>query len=299
MVSRSKYFGLLLCMAVTFIFSLHYMVAKIVLDAGVSPFALSAWRGLVGGGLLLFLFRQQISTTVLKHNAFSILFIAFLGFFINQLLFMKGLSLTTPLNASLVSNTIPIVSAVVAFAIGLERMTLKKLTGIVLTFSLVTYLLLSKQETSTSHGLNTGDFLIFLNVLAFCLAFVLGKKLLKQNFPYELLTGSMLFIGGLMMSTLAGQEMTQLYHYATENSVHLFHIIFEILISTSVVYLLNIKALQLMTVTKVSFFIYLQPIITGVSHFFMNGEAPPLKLYLVFLGILIGGYLVVLDKGDT
>lgn len=294
-----RFVGIFLCLIVTTIFSFHYIVAKTILTAGVSQFALSSWRGLLGGGLLLIIFRKKLSLKVIKDNWLSLFFISFLGFFINQILFMKGLSLTSSLNVAVISNTIPIITAVFAFLVGIEKITIRKAIGIFITFSLVSYLIMGKHDNGPGNNIfNFGNSLILLNVIAFCFAFVLGKKLLKADFPYELLAGLMLFGGGVMMIFVAQEKMMDIYQYSSEGVLNFSRVVFEILVSTSVVYLLNIKALQLMNATKVSFFIYLQPIITGVSDFVINGNAPRMELYFVFAGILVGGYLVVLQRTE-
>jgi len=298
-MKHKKLYAIFLCTLVTTIFSFHYIVAKLILTAGVSQYSLSAWRGLLGGGILLIIYHKKISLKIIKENVFVLFMVAFLGFFINQILFMKGLSLTTPLYVAIISNTIPIITAIFAFVVGLERPNMKKIIGILITFSFVSYLIIEKQNGHTADGFfNLGNTLILLNVIAFSLAFIFGKKLLKKDFPYELLTGIMLFGGGIMMSLVAQERMSDIITYATANTLNFSYIIFEILISTSIVYLLNLKALQLMDITKVSFFIYLQPIITGIGDFIINGHKPGPELYFVFIGILIGAYLVVMQKSD-
>ncbi|MBL6990705.1 MAG: DMT family transporter [Bacteriovoracaceae bacterium] len=296
---KQSLYGTVLCIIVTTIFSFHYIAAKHILASSVSPFALSAWRGLVGGGLILFYFRKKFtSKDIFKGNVVSICLMAFLGFFINQIFFMKGLKLTTPLNTAIISNTIPIVTLLFAGLLGIEKVTTKKVVGIGATFLLVSYLIISGNGNETVYFFNLGNLLILLNVMAFCLAFVLGKKVLKNNFPFELLTGLMLFGGGFLMVFIANKHMVDIYNFASGSLNNTLLVLFEIIISTSIVYLLNLKALQLMNATKVAFFIYLQPIITGISDFFIRGSIPQTELFFIFPGILVIGFLVVSQKSE-
>ncbi|MCO4754643.1 MAG: DMT family transporter [Bacteriovoracaceae bacterium] len=290
---NGKYLALIGCAMVSCIFAIHYLVAREILDQGVSPYALSAWRGLVGGGLILIFFYKRINIDQTIKNIMPLLSLAFLGFFINQVFFMKGLKLTSSLNVALLSNTLPVISFVFATMTGQEEATRRKLIGVGLSFILVSILVINQGAHTFVEIINKGNFFILLNVLAFCGAFILGKKILNQDFPFELLTGIMLFFGGMYMSILAGSEMVQLFTYANSGLFELGLVIFEILISTSFAYLLNLWTLKQLDVTKVTFFIYLQPIIASTGAFLTKGIVPQSSSLLIFAGIMLSGYLVL------
>lgn len=55
-----------------------------------------------------------------------------LGVAFNQLLFVKGLSLTTVINATLLGTTIPVFTLVVSIAFGYDNISLRRTLGIVL-----------------------------------------------------------------------------------------------------------------------------------------------------------------------
>ena len=63
-----------------------------------------------------------------------------LGVVINQLLFVKGLSLSTAINATLLTSTIPVVTLVVSIALGYDRASLRHVFGIALAAAGVIYL---------------------------------------------------------------------------------------------------------------------------------------------------------------
>ncbi len=293
----SKTLAIILCLVVTSIFSFHYLIAKQILSAGVSPYSLSSWRGLLGGGILLLFFHKKVNLEILIKNKWVLASVAFLGFFINQIFFMKGLSLTTPLTASILTNTIPIVTSVIAFLFGLEKSSKRKSIGVAISFIFVC-IFIFKGSTENIYFYNIGNTYIFLNVLAFCVAMVLGKKLLTQNFPYEVLTATMLFGGGILMAFMAGSSMLDMYNYAIIGKIELLNVLFEILVSTSIVYLLNLKALSILSATKVSIFIYFQPMITAASDYFIYNNGQNLESFIYFCGIIIGAYLVVLQRSN-
>ncbi len=177
------------CILVALIFSFHYLAAKKVMGAGVTPYALSSFRGIGGGALILLMFRNKFSLPALKTSFLPVALMGFLGFFLNQIFFMNGLKMSTALNGALISNTIPVVSFIFAFFSGIEKGGIRKAIGVGLSFLCVTYLVL--HESSGSGGqnfFNMGNLLIFLNVIVFCAAFVMGKKVMNGDLSFEIIT---------------------------------------------------------------------------------------------------------------
>lgn len=286
-----------ICVLFNGLFSLHYIVAKEILGNDISIYSLSGWRGLVGGGLILLIFRKQIEWNMLKKHKFSFIFLGIMGFFLNQILFMQGLKMSTPLNAALISNTIPVVSFVYSVIFKVENLNFKKFTGILLSFILVTYLIISN-GAGDIHLMNRGNLLIFLNVFFFCGALVKAKSLLNAGIPFQIITGIMLFVGGFFMSLLAGPEFMDMYQYGSQSAIGLGYVFFEVIISTSVVYLLNLWSLKKLPVSTVTFFNYLQPLGASILSIIYYGHRPTIDLLFVYLGIIVGGFLVIKVKAN-
>tara|TARA_Y100000780_G_C13695863_1_gene422206 strand:- start:20016 stop:20885 length:870 start_codon:yes stop_codon:yes gene_type:complete len=286
------------CALVALIFSFHYIAAKEVMSAGITPYALSSFRGIVGGLLILLMFRKKIVVSHIRSNIVSILIMGFLGFFINQIFFMNGLKLSSALNGALISNTIPVVSFIFAFFAGVERGGLKKSLGVAISFSCVTYLVFNGSgDTGSVHNfLNMGNLYIFLNVVSFCAAFVLGKKVMNGDIAFEMITGLMLLFGGSLMLFVAREEMLDVLIYLQRGKKEFLLILFETIMSTSVVYYLNLWTLKKLNVSKVTFFAYLQPIITAIGEIFFLQKYPELIAIIPFVGILFGGVLILRDN---
>lgn len=284
------------CALVSAIFALHYAIAREILDSGVSPYALSSWRGIVGGALILLYFKDKLELRHVKTNFLPLLMVAFLGFFINQIFFMKGLKLTSTVNVALLSNTLPIISLLFALVTGQERATPPKIAGVTISFFLICYLILGNSKASSIEFLNLGNTLILLNVLAFCGAFIVGKRLLNKDFPFELLAGKMLLGGGILMLLMAKENMLDIPTYSALGLKEFLYVTFEIIISTSMAYLLNIWTLKQLDVTKVTFFIYIQPMIASIATFFMHGTTPAPQSWLIYAGIILSGFMVLRPK---
>ena len=288
---------IIICVVVTTIFSLHYLAASEILAQNVSPPSLSAWRGVLGGSLILLLTRQKLSWPNIVQNIVPLFLISFFGFFLNQILFMHGLRMSTPLNAALISNTIPVFSILFAIFIKLEHFGWRKFTGIILSFLFASYLVFSKNGTSHSGGMfHLGNLLILLNVISFSGAFIWAKRMMKNDFPFEVLTGIMLLLGGIMTSLYAWNQLFDLAFYSVKGWNNFLLFLFEVIFSTAIAYFLNLWTLKKFDASKVTFFIYLQPIITSIGYFILTGRPPPTFHLFVFGGICFGGYLILVPR---
>jgi len=279
----------IVCFLVALIFSFHYIAAKKILGEGVAPLCLAGCRGLFGGTFLLFLYRKKFNLGMIKKSFFSILIISFFGFFLNQILFMHGLSMTKPIYAALISNTIPVVILLLALLFKLENFSLKKSLLITISLILVCYLILFSETQNHSQIFSMGNLFIFLNVVLFSFSFIKSKKLLEQNFPYEILSGLTLFIGGSILTLITLPKMSTLETYLAQGHESYLLMIFEVFISTSLVYLLNAWTLSKLEASTVAYFTYFQPVLTAVLAFFLYQTTPQSSFLFIYTGILLCG----------
>ncbi|MEL7003711.1 MAG: EamA family transporter, partial [Bacteroidota bacterium] len=88
-------------LVVTLLYSANYSIAKFALPEYLEPFGFIIVRIFCAGALFwVFSLKDQKESIKDKKDYWLILICAFFGVAQNQLLFFKGLSLTTPINAS-------------------------------------------------------------------------------------------------------------------------------------------------------------------------------------------------------
>ncbi len=107
-------------------------LGKGVLMAGVSPLLLTDCR-MIGAAILfciisLFVKNEKVSPNDLLKMFFASLF----GIVINQSCFIWGLSLTSPINASIITTSLPILTMVLAAIVLREPITKLKVSGVFL-----------------------------------------------------------------------------------------------------------------------------------------------------------------------
>lgn len=288
---NKKILGGLCSLTVSFTFCLHFFVAKDVMKA-VPPIVLGGFRGVLGGLLLFMIFFANLKDRFTLKNLKMLLSIAFFGYFINQILFLNGLKLSSPLNTGVIMNTIPVVAALISMLFRVEIFAWRKIIGCFLGFSMILLLTLSTSDNKLS-GAKIGDLLIFTSVVTLCISTVLTKSLVKTGFPSPIISASMLFFGGLALCTLVTDQLYIIVDYAMLSQINLAKVIFEIVISTALTYLLSFKALQYLAPSQSMIFIYLQPLIIAGIDFLVFAKTPPLVLIPVLIGVVYSGYLVI------
>lgn len=288
---RKKILGGLCSLTVSFTFCLHFFVAKMVMQE-VPPIVLGGSRGLMGGLLLFMIYFADIKDNFTFKNLKMLLSIAFFGYFINQILFLSGLKLSSPLNTGVIMNTIPVVAASISMLFRVESFAWRKIIGCFLGFSMILWLTLSTSDKQLS-GAKIGDLLIFASVITLCVSTVLTKSLVKTGFPSPIISASMLFFGGLGLCLLASDQLVLVVDYASSSNWNLARILFEIVISTALTYLLSFKALKYLAPSQSMIFIYLQPLIIASIDFLAFAKTPPIILIPVLFGVVFSGYLVM------
>lgn len=286
----TRIISLIFCFLVTVIFSIHFVVAKEILK-GHHPLALTCLRGLIGGGIILILFHRHIKIDLIKNHLIKLFFIGFLGFFANQLFFMYGLKLTTALNASIITNAIPLVTSFIAISLGVEKLQLRRITGILIGFLCVLSLVLAHQNDLNVNFL--GDLLILGNIFIFSYAIILIKELTQKGIHYGVITAIMMLVGGICSSLVASRDAVDLLHWSFTGEREFLMFLFEVIVSTVIVYILNFYALKHLLPSQITIFIYLQPFITIISNYFILGTKPELQGWWAYIGILIGGLMVI------
>jgi drug/metabolite transporter (DMT)-like permease len=295
-MDKKKSLAIFYSFLVSLLFVLHFYVAKGVLSS-VSPQILGGFRGFLGGLVILLFQHKKIDFKAQQKFLKTYIVIAFFGFFINQILFLNGLKLSSPLNTSIIMNTIPLMTALIAMVFKIEVFKWMKLAGVLLGFSMVTTLALHSRggEINTSQ---LGDLYIFLSVLCLCIATNISKILFKKGGDPTLNSGTMLLFGGLALLIVGIADFMPMLEFTFSSIENFSKILFEVFFSTALTYYLSFQALKYLAPSQSMIFIYTQPIMTSTIDYFVYSKNIDLTILFIFVGILISGYLVVMSKSD-
>lgn len=274
---------------VALLYAINYIVAKEVMPEHILPFALIVVRAT--GATIIFwifsLFREW--EKIEKKDFITLFFCALFGVVINQLLFFKGLSITTPINASIILTTTPILVLIVSAVLLGEKITSQKLLGILLGIT-GAFFLMGGTKLNFSNQTVLGDILVFINAVSYGIYLVLVKPLMNK---YEAITiiRWVFLIGLFFIIPFGWSEFIEI------DWIHLpkfaYAIIIYIVVGvTFLVYLLNAWGLRYVNVSVVGFYIYLQPILTVLIASFLGKDSMSITKVIFSLMIFIGVYLV-------
>jgi drug/metabolite transporter (DMT)-like permease len=212
-----------------------------------------------------------------------------LGLVLNQLLFTKGLSLTTAINATLLSTTIPVFTLLVGVILRTDRATLRRLLGIGLAAGGVLYLI-GPGRAGFSSETRSGDLLIVANSFSYGAYIAVSKDLVRR---YNALTViAWIFVVGCVITIPAAAISLSTISLSSISWQVWLAILYIVLLPTAGAYYLNAWALARVAPSTVAVYIYLQPLIAFVLAPLILGE--PLSSRAIIASLLIFcGVLVV------
>lgn len=210
-----------------------------------------------------------------------------LGVVLNQFLFVKGLSLTTAINATLLGTTIPVFTLMVSLTFGYDQLSVRKALGIALAAAGVIYLLYP--ERSFTNDTAFGNLLIVLNSLAYGAYIAVSKDMIKRYGALSVLAWIFIF-GFIATLPIGGYAL----YGANLNKIGpgiWLAVLYIILVPTVGAYYLNAWALARVEPGTVAVYIYLQPLIAfALAPLILNEKWNPRTLIaslLIFAGVAV------------
>ena len=244
--------------AVQILFGTWPIFGKIVLRS-LSPASLVSLR--LTGAALLFALLQRKLTPLLKMPGKDIALLilcSMTGIVGNQFLYVTGLSLTTAINATLLSTTIPVFTLFVSILFSYDRLSLRRLIGIMLAAVGVIYLV-NPARADLSHQTTAGNLLLVGNALLYAVYIVISKDLFQRYGALNVITWIFL-VGSVITIPVGIYSLQQETLSAIGPGIWLLVAVI-IIFPTVGAYYLNAYALTKVPPSTVAVYIYLQPLI--------------------------------------
>jgi drug/metabolite transporter (DMT)-like permease len=221
------------------------------------------------------------------------------GVVANQLLFFRGLSLTSPVNASVIMITTPMLVLLVSLLIRTERATPYRIVGVLLGALGAALMILEGGDLSLSSDKSLGNLLVLLNATSYGIYLVLVRSMMGKY--SALFVTRWLFTLGVLPVIVVyfiefgfrpGEISSDLMVFLQLPFNIWLAVLYVVLGVTVLVYFLNVWAVEHVGPTVVGFYIYLQPIMAAFfAFFFQELDLTPEKLLYTAL-VFAGGYLV-------
>ena len=280
------------------IYGLNHTIAKGVMPTYIEPFGFIFLR--VFGAAVLFWGiswlgpKEKIATSDWPR----ILGCAIFGMAINMLFFFKGLSLSTPINSSVIVTLSPVMVLILASILIKERITLLKTLGIIVGLAgALVLVLFSTDSTGNAPNIPLGNILFIVNAFSYGLYLILVKPLTKKYHALTLMKW-LFFIGVLINFPITISEFTEV-NWTSLPFDAIWKMAFVVAGTTFSTYLLNIYALKQLSASTISVFIYLQPLI-AITYAILTG-ADELNMVKAVAAILVfvGVYMVTKKKTEV
>ena len=177
------------------IFGLLSPVSKALLDSGlISPAGLMMTRTAGAAAAFwtasLFVRREPVAL----RDRLSLFFAALLGIVLNQGSFILGVSMTSPIDTSVVTTTAPIFAMIIAALYLREPITGMKIAGVAIGAVGALMLIFSSPAAASSGGGSVGgDLLCMFAQLSYATYFVVFKGLIGRYGPGTLMKWMILF----------------------------------------------------------------------------------------------------------
>jgi drug/metabolite transporter (DMT)-like permease len=272
------------------IYALNYSVAKGLMPTFIHPLALVFSR-VIGAAILFWLLSLFVKTQkVEKKDMKRIALLALFGIVINQVFFIYGLSITTPINSSIIMISNPIMVFIFTLFILKERVTVLKVTGLMLAILGAVMILRYRGNFEVGSDTIAGDLMTLLNSASWAVFVVMVKPIMMK---YNTTTAMRwLFLFGSIFIVPIGLVETLHTNWEAFTGHAVFAIFFVIVATTFFAYFLNIYGLQELSPNTVSAYIYLQPFLASLFAILIGEDKlTPTKLLSGIL-IILGLYLV-------
>jgi drug/metabolite transporter (DMT)-like permease len=213
------------------------------------------------------------------------------GVSLNQFLFVVGLSRTSVAHAAIFANLSPFLVLLLASATGLEKMTVRKLVGVVVSLAGVVLLRVADPRPG-GESTFWGDFITFLGALAFAIFTVLGKPSAKRH--GSIAVNTVAYVGGaLLMAPVTVWEAVRFPLAAAPWSAWLA-VFYMALVPSVVCYLIYYYALARMTASRLSAYNYVLPVAATLLGVWSLGEH--VTMWAVAAGIVIFGGVYMVER---
>lgn len=283
---------------VNVIYAANYLIAKGIMPDYIGPSGFIFFR-VTGSVLLFILLGSFIKEKVDKKDFGRLILAGLFGVAINQLLFFNGLNLTSPINASIIMTSNPILVLIISHIMLKEVITKNKILGVLIGGLGAVFLLISTKQASTGHASFSGDLMVFINAMSYGVYLVIVKPLLAKYKPITVIMWVFIF-GWCFVLPFGINQALEVDWQSLPSSI-IWGVVYVIIFTTFLAYLFNIFALKIVSPSVASTYIYLQPVLAGLFSYLVdnylhneNGYSQDITWFklLCTLMIFTGVYLV-------
>lgn len=236
--------------------------------------------------------KKKYKIKIEKMDIIKLLILGLINIPINQFLFFQSISRTTAPNVSLAYALTPIFVFIIAFVYLKEKLSMKRLLGILIAVAGTVILLSEKGLKFTEDGIY-GDILALIASLSWAFYTIIGKQLIQKYNPIYI-TGLTMIIGFFLYIPIFLMMDVQ-FQNLTITPFNWLQLIYLGTFTSAIGYAIWYYALTKIDASKLSVFNNLQPALTAILSLLIFGT--PITTIFVIGGTLIIGGVFITQRG--
>jgi len=222
-----------------------------------------------------------------KKDIIPIFMLGFFGVMVYHLGLNYGEQYISPGAASLIIATIPVLVVIMALVFLKEKITSKKLLGVIIALcGVIIISVFGTYDTSIEINYIYGALTVFIAAVMGAFYTIAGKKLLERYTALSLTVYAML-LGSVALIPLLFLNPSITDQVATMSAYSWFAIVFLGVFSTVIGYVLWYVGLEIKSTSEVSVYLYAIPVLSTIISYFLFDD----KITMFFV---LGGILVVI-----
>jgi len=244
-----------------FFFATNLSLVKHISPSMIGPYGVNLLR--VGVTLVLFWLLWMFSKKdagIDRKDIPRFVVCALTGVVINQMLFIKGLTLTSTIHAALLMLITPLLISVLALWWLREKFTYIKLLGLLLGVGGALLLILSRDASGVASV--SGDLLILVNAISYAIYFIMVKPLTSRYTPLHVIRWVFTF-GFVLIVPFSWQDAQQAaWQSATLSQWSALASV--VICGTFLTYSFNSYSLKHLGAATTGSYIYTQPVFAAI-----------------------------------
>ena len=264
-------------------------VGKAAMEAGVTGLSLASIR-MIGAAVLfwiasLFAPKEKVN----RRDLFLLFFAGMLCILFNLGVFTVGLSLTSPVDSTIITTSTPILTMLLAALFLKEPITSVKVLGVILGAVGAMMLIFSNNEGLEISGNIWGDIICFVAQISFALYLTLFKGLISRYNVFTLMKW-MFTYSAICIAIVSFRDLSDMAAQAFSVQVWL-EIGYVVFFGTFVAYILVLVGQKALRPTIVSMYNYIQPVVATIVAVLIGmgtfGWIKALASALIFVGVYV------------
>ncbi len=282
--------ALLAATAASVIYGINHTIAKDLMPYVIEPYGFIFLR--ISGAAVLFWLLSLFypSEKIEKTDILRFIACGLFGMTINMLMFFKGLSLSTPINSSVVITLVPVILLIMSVVFLREKISRRKYLGIGLgLFGALFLIFFGIKTQNNAPNIPLGNVLFLVNATSYSIYLIIVKPLVEKYNSITLM--KWFFLIAFVINFPIGLNEFTAVEWSQLPIETLYKLAFVVIGTTFFTYLFNIYALKQLQPSTIGAFIYLQPVIAVLFAILVGSDSiTPIRsgaAILIFAGVYL------------